>query len=79
MREERSRVEHVGRSGGTRTHEDVIVHVRFAVSVDAVGEGHDLRPFAGHVAVLTRAPVAYHEGALFEVGQRVGDRAPVRQ
>jgi hypothetical protein len=78
VREERPRVEHVGRSGGTRTDEDVVVHVWFAVSVDAVGEGHDLRPLAGHVVVFTRASVAYHQGALFEVGQRVGDRASVR-
>jgi hypothetical protein len=65
--EEGARVENVRVTLGPCPHQDVIVQVRFTVTVDAVSEGDDALPLGWVVTVVTVAAIAHHHGPIFQV------------
>jgi hypothetical protein len=64
--------------GGSRAEQHVIVQVGLAVTIETVGEAHDVLPSCGAVEVFTAASISYDECVFFEVGHRGSHRGTMR-
>jgi len=65
MGEESAAVERAISMGGRRSHQNVVVQVRFTQPIDPVGIGHYLSPASRYHLHLVLHPLTHSQGVVF--------------